>query len=81
MAEDHGATEAGQLLKAWTRGHRDRVVKERTLQRVSSWTVQNEMRGKSLTVGHAGCSEDEKVHSERDKGAQVPQWKSKESVC
>ena len=56
-------------------------MKERTPQRVSSWTVQNEMRGKSLTVGCVGCSEDEKVHSECDKGAQVRQWKSKESVC
>ena len=45
MADDHGAQEAGQLLKAWTRGRREtRVAKERPAQGVRSWTVQNEMR-------------------------------------
>ena len=41
MAEDHGAPEAGQLLRAWTRGRRETESR----QRVRSWTVQNEMRG------------------------------------
>ena len=38
MAEDHGAPEAGQLPRVWTRGRRDR-------ESPKSWTVQNEMRG------------------------------------
>ena len=41
MAEDHGAPEAGQLPRVWTRGRRE--IESR--QRVRSWTVQNEMRG------------------------------------
>ena len=47
MAENHGAPEAGQLPRVWTRGRRnkDRVDKEWAAQRVRSWTVQNEMRG------------------------------------
>ena len=40
MADDHGAPEAGKLLRVWTRGRR--VTESR--QRVRSWTVQNEMR-------------------------------------
>ena len=35
----------GKTIRAWTRGRRQRVVKERAAQRVRSWTVQNEMRG------------------------------------
>ena len=46
MLEDHGAPEAGQLPRAWTRIiERQRVTKELAAQRVRSWTVQNEMRG------------------------------------
>ena len=47
MAEDHGASEAGQLPKAWTRDckERERVAKERAGQIICSWTVQNKMRG------------------------------------
>ena len=47
MAEDHGAPEAGQLprARARARGRRKIVTKERAVQRVRSWTVQNEMRG------------------------------------
>ena len=45
MAEDHGAPEAGQLSRAWTRGRkRQRVAKEREAQKVYSRTEQNEMR-------------------------------------
>ena len=40
MAEDHGAPEAGQLLRVWTRGR----TETESRQRVCSWTVQNEMR-------------------------------------
>ena len=58
MAEDHGAPEAGQLLRAWTRSRRERegVAKERVVQRVRSWTLQNEMRGVlgRVSTGAAG---------------------------
>ena len=40
MVEDHGAPEAGQLPRVWTRGHRETESR----QRVRSWAVQNEMR-------------------------------------
>ena len=40
MAEDHGAPEAGQFPRVWTRGHKETESR----QRVRSWTVQNEMR-------------------------------------
>ena len=56
MAEDHGAPEAGQLPRTWTRGRREtRVAKKRVAQRVRSWTVQNEMRGVPdlMTMGAA----------------------------
>ena len=37
MAEDHGASEARQLPRVWTRGlKRERVAKERAVQRVYS---------------------------------------------
>ena len=42
MVEDRGAPEAGpgpEVVK------RQRVAKERAVQRVSSWTVQNDIRG------------------------------------
>ena len=42
MAENHGSPKAGKLSRASTRGRR--VAKERAVQRVRSWTVQNEMR-------------------------------------
>ena len=35
----------------------------------------------SLTVACVRCGEDEREHSERDVGAQVPQWKSRVPVC
>ena len=54
MAENYEAPEAGQLSSVWTRGRR--VAKERTAQRVCSWTVQNEMRGvlRRVSAGAAG---------------------------
>ena len=45
MTEDHGAPEAGQLPRVWTRGRRDRQPPKSERCRVRSWTVQNEMRG------------------------------------
>ena len=46
MAEDHGAPEAGQLPRVWTRGRREIESRQRVSgARVRSWTVQNEMRG------------------------------------
>ena len=36
---------------------------------------------RSLTVGCAHCSVDERKHSEHNGGAQVPWWKSREPVC
>ena len=56
IAEDHGAPEARQLPRAWTRGRRERLAKERAAQRVRSWTVQNEMRGDlgRVSAGAAG---------------------------
>ena len=46
MAEDHGAPEAGQLPGSRPEVvKRHRVAKERAVQRVRSWAVQNEMRG------------------------------------
>ena len=38
-------------------------------------------KDKSLTEGSVLCSVDEREHSERDEGAQVPWWKSREPVC
>ena len=37
-------------------------------------------RDKSLTVGCVYCSEDKKVHSKHDEGAQIPQWTLRELV-
>ena len=58
---------------------KQRVAKERAAQIVRSWTVQNEVRGvlgriAARTKDCVRCSEDEKGHHERDKGAQVPRW-------
>ena len=39
------------------------------------------LRDKSLTVSCVRCSEDDRAHSERDEGAQVPRWKSREHAC
>ena len=52
MAEDHGASEAGKLPRVWTRGRRE----SEKCQRVSGWTVQNEMRGVlgRVSTGTAG---------------------------
>ena len=36
---------------------------------------------KILAEGCVSCSEDEREHSERDEGAQVPQWKSRKPMC
>ena len=38
-------------------------------------------REKNLTEGGVRCSVDERKHNEHDEGAQVPRWKSRESVC
>ena len=38
-------------------------------------------RYKSLAVGCIQCSEDEREHSERNEGAQVYQWQSRQPVC
>ena len=56
MAEDHGAPEARQLPRAWTKGRRKTVAKERAAQTVRSWTGQNEMRGVlgRVSAGAAG---------------------------
>ena len=35
---------------------------------------------KNLAIGCVRCSVDEREHSERDEGAQVPRWKSK-GIC
>ena len=52
MAGDHGAPEAGQLPRAWTRDRRE----TKSRQRVRSWTVHNEMRGVlgRVSAGAAG---------------------------
>ena len=57
MEENHEASEAGQLPRVWTRGHRG----TENCQKVSgaksrSWTVQNEMRGVlgRVSAGTAG---------------------------
>ena len=52
MSRDHGAPEAGQLPRVWTRGRRETESR----QRVRSWTVQNEMRGVlgRVSTGAAG---------------------------
>ena len=52
MAEDHGAPEAGQLPRVWTRGR----TEAESRQRVRSWTVQNETRdvlGREMSTGAA----------------------------
>ena len=47
MAEDHDASEAGQLPRVWGPEvvERQKIAKEQAAQRVCSWTVQNEMTG------------------------------------
>ena len=59
MAEDHGAQEAGQLSRAWT--------KERAAQRVRNWTVQNEMKSVlgPVSAGVAGGIVDSANSKER----------------
>ena len=53
--EDHGAPEARQLLRAWTRGPRETKSRQRAEQRVRSWTVQNEIGVPGLvSTGAAG---------------------------
>ena len=54
MAEDHETPEAGQLSRAWTRGHREtEIAKARATQRVRSWTMQNQLRG---VIGRVSAS-------------------------
>ena len=38
-------------------------------------------RDKNLKEGCVCCSDDERGHSEHDKGAQVPRWKLRKPVC
>ena len=38
-------------------------------------------RENNLTEGCVRCSVDEREHSKRDEGAQVPRWKSREPAC
>ena len=47
MTEDHGAPKVGQPPRPGPPKvvERQRVAKERSVQRVRSWTVRNEMRG------------------------------------
>ena len=46
MVGDHGAPEAGQLPRVWTRGHRETESRQRVSgAKICSRTVQNEMRG------------------------------------
>ena len=57
MAEDHGAPETEQLLRAGPEViERQRVTKERVAQRVRSLTEQNEMKGVQgrVSAGAAG---------------------------
>ena len=37
MAEDHGATEAGQLTRAWTRGRKETESRQRVSGAKSPW--------------------------------------------
>ena len=46
MTEDHGASEAGQLPRARTRGRTNTESRHKSEQRrVRSWTVKNEIKG------------------------------------
>ena len=57
MADDHEAPEARQFPRSWIRGHKEiRVTKERAVQGVCNWTVQNEMRSvlEQVPAGAAG---------------------------
>ena len=58
MAEDHGAPDAGQLSRAWTRGRRETESPKSERRRVRSWTVQNEMRG---VLGRMSAGAAEKI--------------------
>ena len=55
MAEDHGAPEAGQVSKVWTKDSRDTESYQRA-QIVRSCTVQNKVRGVlgRVSAGAAG---------------------------
>ena len=53
MAEHHKAPKAGQLPEV---AKRQRVAKERAVQRVRSWKVQNEMRVRTLGRVSAGAA-------------------------
>ena len=56
MAEDHGAPEAGQLPRVWTKGRKETESPKSERRRVRSWTVQNEMRSVlgRVSAGAAG---------------------------
>ena len=57
MAEDHGAPEAEQLSRVWTRGRKEIESRQRVSgAKVRSWTVQNEIRGVlgRVSTGAAG---------------------------
>ena len=57
MAEDHGAPEAGQFSRAYTRDRRKtRESPKSEGRRARSWTVQNEMRSvlRRVSAGAAG---------------------------
>ena len=55
MAEDHGAPEARQLPRVWTRGRKETESRQRGSESVAE-TVQNQMRGVlgRVSTGAAG---------------------------
>ena len=72
---------AAQTVCSWTAQNEMRGVLGRmsqALQKDSRFCQS--CRDKSLTEGCVLCSVDEREHSERDEGAQVPRWKSREPV-
>ena len=73
---------AAQKVRSWTVQNEIRVV----LGRVSAGAAVKDsqfcesLRDQSLTEGCIHCSVDEREHSESEKGAQVPRWKSRKPV-
>ena len=70
--------QATPRVRSWTVQNEMRGVRRRCNK--SSRFCQS-WKEKSLTEGCVRCSVDEREHCERDEGAQVPRWKSREPVC
>ena len=70
---------AAKGVRSWTVQNETRGVLRRVSAGAARWILNS--REMNLTEGCVRCSEDEREHSERDEGTQIPQWKSREPAC